>query len=57
MHVPRCARRKQLQAGPNVIDGHWHQVICQRIGNQIIEIGRRLQLLDDEVDRRDHGDE
>ena len=29
---------KQLQAGPNVIDGHWHQVICQRIGTQIIEI-------------------
>jgi hypothetical protein len=28
---------KQLQAGPNVIDGHWHQVICQRIGTQIIE--------------------
>ncbi len=33
---------KQLQAGPNVVDGHWHQVICQRIGTQIIEIGRRL---------------
>jgi len=28
---------KQLQAGPNVVDGHWHQVICQRIGTQIIE--------------------
>jgi hypothetical protein len=28
---------RQLQAGPNVIDGHWHQVICQRIGDQIIE--------------------
>ena len=28
---------KQLQAGPNVVDGRWHQVICQRIGNQIIE--------------------
>jgi Concanavalin A-like lectin/glucanases superfamily len=31
------AGSKQLQAGPNVIDGHWHEVICQRIGNQIIE--------------------
>ena len=29
---------KQLQAGPNVVDGHWHQVICQRIGTQIIEM-------------------
>jgi hypothetical protein len=28
---------KQLQAGPNVIDGHWHQVLCQRIGTEIIE--------------------
>ena len=28
---------RQLQAGPNVIDGHWHQVICQRVGNQIVE--------------------
>jgi len=28
---------KQLQAGPDVIDGHWHLVICQRIGDQIIE--------------------
>jgi hypothetical protein len=28
---------RQLQAGPNVIDGHWHQVICQRIGDQIVE--------------------
>jgi hypothetical protein len=28
---------KQLQAGPNVIDGQWHKVICQRVGNQIIE--------------------
>jgi len=28
---------KQLTAGPNVVDGHWHQVICQRIGTQIIE--------------------
>ncbi|HEX2424241.1 MAG TPA: hypothetical protein VHN56_13970, partial [Actinomycetota bacterium] len=28
---------KQLQAGPNVVDGRWHQVICQRIGTQIIE--------------------
>ena len=28
---------KQLQAGPNVVDGHWHQVICQRVGTQIIE--------------------
>jgi len=29
--------KKQLQAGPNVVDGQWHQVICQRIGTQIIE--------------------
>jgi hypothetical protein len=28
---------KQLTAGPNVVNGHWHQVICQRIGTQIIE--------------------
>ena len=28
---------KQLQAGPDVIDGQWHQVTCQRIGTQIIE--------------------
>jgi hypothetical protein len=28
---------RQLQAGPNVVDGQWHQMICQRTGNQIIE--------------------
>ncbi len=28
---------KQLQAGANVIDGQWHQVSCQRAGNQIVE--------------------
>ena len=28
---------KQLQAGRNVVDGHRHQVICQRTGTQIIE--------------------
>ena len=28
---------KQLQAGPNVVDGQWHQVTCDRIGTQIIE--------------------
>src|SRR5206468_903658 len=28
---------KQLQAGPNVIDGQWHQVSCQRSGDQIVE--------------------
>ena len=28
---------KQLQAGPNVIDGRWHKVICKRVGNQIKE--------------------
>ena len=28
---------RQLQAGPNVIDGQWHHVICQRVGTQIIE--------------------
>lgn len=28
---------KQLQAGPNVVDGQWHHVICQRAGSQIIE--------------------
>ena len=31
------AGSKQLQAGPDVVDGHWHHVICQRTGNQIIE--------------------
>jgi len=31
------AGSKQLQAGPDVIDGQWHQVICQRTGNQIVE--------------------
>lgn len=31
------AGSKQLQAGPDVVDGHWHHVICQRKGNQIIE--------------------
>ena len=29
--------RKQLQAGPNLINGRWHKVICQRVGNQIVE--------------------
>ena len=28
---------KQLQMGPNVVDGQWHQVTCQRTGNQIVE--------------------
>ena len=28
---------KQLLAGPNVIDGNWHQVTCQRTGNQIVQ--------------------
>lgn len=28
---------RQLQAGPNVIDGQWHKVICVRDGNQIVE--------------------
>ena len=28
---------RQLQAGPNVVDGHWHKVICVRDGNQIVE--------------------
>ncbi len=27
---------RQLQAGPNVVDGSWHHVICQRVGDQII---------------------
>jgi hypothetical protein len=31
------AGKRQLIAGPNVIDGRWHHVVCQRIGNQIIE--------------------
>ena len=31
------AGSKQLQAGPDVVDGQWHQVICQRTGNQIVE--------------------
>jgi hypothetical protein len=28
---------KKLQAGPNLIDGQWHQVTCVRDGNQIVE--------------------
>ena len=28
---------KQLQAGPNVVDGQWHHVTCVRNGNQIVE--------------------
>jgi Concanavalin A-like lectin/glucanases superfamily/Fibronectin type III domain len=28
---------RQLQAGPNVVDGQWHKVICVRDGNQIVE--------------------
>jgi len=28
---------KQLQAGPNVVDGQWHQVTCVRNGTQIVE--------------------
>ena len=28
---------KQLQAGPNLLDGQWHQVTCVRNGNQIVE--------------------
>lgn len=30
--------QKQLQAGPNLIDGKWHKVICKRVGDQILEI-------------------
>jgi Concanavalin A-like lectin/glucanases superfamily len=29
--------KKQLQAGPNVVDGQWHQVTCVRDGTRIIE--------------------
>jgi hypothetical protein len=29
--------KKQLQAGPNVVDGQWHQVTCVRNGTQIVE--------------------
>jgi hypothetical protein len=28
---------RQLVAGPSVVDGRWHHVICQRLGNQIVE--------------------
>jgi hypothetical protein len=28
---------KQLQMGPNVVDGQWHHVICQRVGTQVVE--------------------
>jgi hypothetical protein len=28
---------RQLEAGPNLLDGQWHHVICQRIGTQIVE--------------------
>jgi hypothetical protein len=39
---PSCMFRgalggKQLQAGPNVVDGRWHQVTCVRDGTQIVE--------------------
>ena len=27
---------KQLQAGPNLINGRWHKVTCQRVGDRII---------------------
>ena len=30
--------QRQLQAGPNVIDGKWHKVTCKRAGNQIVEV-------------------
>jgi hypothetical protein len=29
--------KKQLQAGPNVVDGKWHQVTCVRDGTRIVE--------------------
>jgi hypothetical protein len=29
--------KKQLQAGPKVVDGQWHQVTCVRDGTQIVE--------------------
>ena len=29
--------KKQLQAGPNVVDGQWHQVTCVRDGTRIVE--------------------
>lgn len=29
--------QRQIQNGPDLFDGQWHQVICQRTGNQITE--------------------
>jgi len=29
--------KKQLQSGPNVVDGQWHQVTCVRDGTRIVE--------------------
>jgi Concanavalin A-like lectin/glucanases superfamily len=29
--------KKQIQSGPNLANGQWHHVICQRSGNQIVE--------------------
>jgi hypothetical protein len=29
--------KRQLKAGPNVVDGQWHQVTCVRNGTQIVE--------------------
>ena len=29
--------RKQLQAGPDLVDGRWHHVICRRIDDQVVE--------------------
>lgn len=29
--------KKQIQYGPSVIDGRWHNIVCQRSGKQIIE--------------------
>ena len=28
---------KQVQGGPILTDGRWHHVVCQRIGNQIVQ--------------------
>jgi Concanavalin A-like lectin/glucanases superfamily len=29
--------KKQIQFGPNLADGAWHHVVCQRTGTQIVE--------------------
>ena len=29
--------KKQIQSGPNLADGRWHHVVCQRVASQIVQ--------------------